>query len=55
MRRVIRRRIRHREDGVNLAIDFNADVVVNVAGADSEEPPPDPPPPEENDEEGKDS
>ena len=52
MRRVIRRRIRHTEDGVDLAVDFNADISINVGPADAEEPPPDPPPPDEHDEEG---
>ena len=55
MRRVIRRRIRHTEDGLDLAVDFNADVAVNAGPADAEEPPPDPPPPPEPDEEGKES
>ena len=30
MRKVIRRRIRHTEDGLDLAVDFNADVAINV-------------------------
>jgi len=30
MRRVIRRRIRHKEDGLDLAADFNADIAINV-------------------------
>jgi hypothetical protein len=55
MRRVIRRRIRHTEDGLDLAVDFNADIAVNVGRADAEEPLPDPPPPDEPDEEGKES
>ena len=55
MRRVIRRRIRHTEDGLDLAVDFNADIAINVGRAEADEPPPDPPPPDEHDEEGKDS
>jgi hypothetical protein len=55
MRRVIRRRIRHTEDGLDLAVDFNADIAVNVGRSDAEEPPPDPAPPDEPDEEGKES
>ena len=55
MRKVIRRRIRHTEEGLDLAVDFNADIAVNVGPTDAEEPPPDPPPPAEHDEEGKDS
>jgi hypothetical protein len=55
MRKVIRRRIRHTEDGLDLAIDFNADIAVNVGGAETQDPPPDPPPPDDNDEEGKES
>jgi hypothetical protein len=30
MRRVIRRRIRRKENGLDLAVDLNADVAVNV-------------------------
>ena len=33
MRQVIRRRIRRKTDGVDLAVDFNADVAVNVGGS----------------------
>ena len=33
MRRVIRRQIRHKEDGLDLAVDFNADVAINVGRA----------------------
>ena len=35
MRRVIRKRIRRHEDGLDLAIDFNADVVVNTGRSQS--------------------
>ena len=60
MRRVIRRRIRHTQDGLDVAVDFNADVAINVgqSGATTtaapEEPAPaeDPAPPEANEEEG---
>jgi hypothetical protein len=42
VRRVIRKQIRRREDGLDVAVDFNADVAVNVGRsqvvpADSEE------------------
>jgi len=30
---VIRRRIRRKTDGVDLAVDFNADVAINVGGS----------------------
>ena len=30
MRRVIRRRFRHTEDGLDVAVDFSADVAINV-------------------------
>ena len=30
MRRVIRKRVRHKEDGLDLALDFNADIAINV-------------------------
>jgi hypothetical protein len=30
MRRVVRKKIRHKEDGLDLAVDFNADVAINV-------------------------
>jgi hypothetical protein len=61
MRRVIRRRIRHTEEGLDLAVDFNADVSINVgqsrpAPADEgEEPRPRevPDPSEASEEEGK--
>jgi hypothetical protein len=60
MRRVIRRRIRHTQDGLDVAVDFNADVAINVgqsrstpAGA-AEEPPAedDPAPDQASEEEG---
>jgi hypothetical protein len=64
MRRVVHKRIRRTEDGVDLAIDFNADIAINVgptrpaaerdrgAGAPVERD--EPAPPEAN-EEGKDT
>jgi hypothetical protein len=33
MRRVIRKRIRRTEDGLDLAVDFNADIAINVGGS----------------------
>jgi hypothetical protein len=30
MRKVIRKRIRHKEEGLDLALDLNADVAINV-------------------------
>jgi hypothetical protein len=33
MRRVIRKRIRRKEDGLDLAIDFNADIAINTGGS----------------------
>ena len=30
MRRVIRKRVRRREDGLDLAVDVNADIAINV-------------------------
>jgi hypothetical protein len=33
MRRVIRKRIRHKAEGVDLALDLNADVAVNTGGS----------------------
>jgi hypothetical protein len=33
MRRVIKQRIRRKSEGVDLAMDVNADVVVNVGGS----------------------
>jgi hypothetical protein len=54
MRRVIRRRIRHTEDGLDVAVDFNADVAINVGGREEEPPPEDDPAPDQaSDEEGK--
>ena len=62
MRRVIRKRVRHQEDGLDLAIDFNADVAINVgrsrpAAADAAAPEadrePEPPASSESPEEGK--
>ena len=62
MRRVIRRQIRRKEDGLDLAIDFNADIAVNVgsnrpaephAAAEPDRPEEDPAQPPVSDEEGK--
>jgi hypothetical protein len=61
MRRVIRRRIRHTEDGLDVAVDFNADVSINVGQsrptrvAEGEEArrQDDPDPSEASEEEGK--
>ena len=44
VRRVIRKRIRRHEDGLDLAMDLNADIVVNVGrtppdSEDDERPP----------------
>jgi hypothetical protein len=33
MRRVIRKRIRQKAEGVELALDFNADVAINTGGS----------------------
>ena len=55
MRRVIRRRIRHSENGINLAVDFNADIVINDGRDEVEEPQPEPAPPDDNDQEGNES
>ncbi|MGH2969049.1 MAG: hypothetical protein ACRDK0_08285 [Solirubrobacteraceae bacterium] len=65
MRRVIRRRIRHTKDGVDLAVDFNADVSVNVGpqrpataaepGVTEDAATEDPDRPQANDDEGKDA
>ena len=65
MRRVIRKRIRHKQDGVDLAIDFNADVAINVGRSRpipaAEDPPakadrdPERPPPREGPDERKHS
>jgi hypothetical protein len=33
MRRVIRKRIRRKEPGLDLAVDFNADIAVNLGGS----------------------
>jgi hypothetical protein len=39
MRRVVRKRIRHKAEGVDLALDLNADIAVNVGSRKvSEEP-----------------
>jgi hypothetical protein len=32
MRRVIRKRVRHKTEGVDLALDLNADVAINTGG-----------------------
>ena len=40
MRRVIRKCIRHSADGVELAVDLNADVAVNVRGWEPPSPAP---------------
>jgi hypothetical protein len=62
MRRVIRKRIRHQEDGLDLAVDFNADVAVNVGRSRPVEPRPaaeedrtakDPARPQSSEQEGK--
>jgi hypothetical protein len=62
MRRVIRKQIRHKEDGLDLAVDFNADVVVNVGRSRPVQPRPeveedrtaeDPARPQSSEEEGK--
>jgi hypothetical protein len=59
MRRVIRRRIRHTEEGLNVAIDFNADVAINTGqdrpapAAHDEEAKDDPDPSKASEEEGK--
>ena len=57
MRRVIRRRIRHTQDGLDVAIDFNADVAVNVgrARAVTEAPPADDAPRDEHPDRPRDS
>jgi hypothetical protein len=53
MRRVIRKRIRRKEDGLDLAVDFNADIAVNVGRsnartvAGAEKPAEDDEPPEQ--------
>jgi hypothetical protein len=63
MRKVIRKRIRHREEGIDLALDLNADVAINVGRSRSAPtadgtPPPvegpreDPAQPDDNDHEG---
>jgi hypothetical protein len=61
MRKVIRRRIRHTQDGLDLALDLNADVAINVgpsrpadvadAAEEAERPVDDPARPEANDDE----
>lgn len=48
MRRVIRKRVRHKEDGLDLAVDFNADIAINVGRS---RPDADPPPAPERDRE----
>lgn len=63
MRRVIRKRVRHKEDGLDLALDFNADIAINVGRsrpapvsddtAPEAEPEPEPPASTEPPEEGK--
>ncbi len=64
MRRIIRKRVRHSQDGLDLAIDLNADLVINVgrehrpAGereepADAPERGPDAPAAQEPPDEGK--
>jgi hypothetical protein len=35
MRKVIRKRIRHTEDGLDLAVDLNSDVAINVGSSRS--------------------
>ena len=37
MRRVIRKRIRRKEDGLDLAIDFNADIVINTGATGTDD------------------
>ena len=32
MRRTIRKRIRHKAEGVDLALDLNAEIAINVGG-----------------------
>jgi hypothetical protein len=65
MRRVIRKSIRRKEDGLDLAMDINADVQINVARGRVQERDPqtgdeptatkDPATPQGNDPEGKDA
>lgn len=56
MRRVIRKRIRHTENGIEVAADVNAEIAINVGGREPAEPlPDDPARAEDNDQEGKES
>jgi hypothetical protein len=66
MRKVIRKHIRHTEDGLDLAVDLDADIAINVgrsrpgqvrdAGAgEDRQPVEDPARPDGNDDERKDS
>jgi hypothetical protein len=65
MRRVIRKRIRRREPGLDVAVDFNADIAVNLGrshqpaaadpDADDERSGPDDPATEANPTEREDS
>jgi hypothetical protein len=60
MRRVIRQRIRRTGEGVDLAADINADIVINVGRStvpmrDATSPVPDPPSASDPDEEPRQS